>query len=166
MFQTRKSKLVLFIVIFIIILTTSGLVLGYFIISNYNNSNPYFICYGDICCEYRVYNTNEFPPSGSENITISIVGNNVTFNQTLYSLCSPPISDPYYFGIDLSLVGNNLTLRENYDTKGSPPSRCEYLYIINGTIINIPEGTYNLIYIFKNMSQVSILYVFEITILV
>ena len=164
MFQTRKSKLVLSIVIFIIIITTSGLFLGYLIISNSNNGNPYFVCYGDICCEYKVYNTNEFPPSGSENITISIMGNNVTFNQTLYSYCSPTITDPYYFGIDLSLVGNDLTLREKFDAKGKPISRCEYLYIINGTIINIPEGTYNLIYIFKNMNQIRTLNVFEIII--
>ena len=162
MIQSRKSKFAIFLLI-IGILTSTGFVLSYLIISNFSdNSNPYFICYGDVCCEYKVYNSNEF--TGLENINISIEGNNVTFNQTLFSYCSPPITEPKNFGIHLSLVGSNLTLRENYDLKGAPPSRCLYLFIINGTIFNIPKGTYNLVFIFNEVYQVHILNIFEIII--
>jgi len=162
MLQKRKSQVVISLLIIGILITT-GLVLGNIIISSLSDScYPYFVCYGDICCEYEVYTNNEF--TGSENITISIIGNNITFNQTKLSYCSPSITDPCHFGMDLSLVGNNLTLREVYELKGLPPSRCRYLFIINGTINNIPEGTYNLIFIFNREDQSYVLKVFEIII--
>ena len=164
MIQRRETKLIISLLTLIGILTVMGSILGYFIISNNSNSNnPYFVCDGEICCEYKVYNCSE---SGSENITFSIIGNSVIFNQKLYSYCFPPITDPEYFRIDLSLVGNNLTLREKFDPKGELVSRCESLFIINGTIINIPEGKYNLVYIFENeyVNQTRILNIFEIII--
>jgi len=164
MIQIRKSNFVISLLIIFGILTVTGSFLGYFIISNNSNSsNPYFVCHGNICCEYKVYNCSK---SGSENNTISMAGNSVIFDQKLYSYCFPPITDPKYFRIDLSLVGNNLTLREKFDPKGELVSRCESPFIINGTIINIPEGKYNLVYIFENeyVQQARILNIFEISI--
>lgn len=159
-----KSKSAISLLIFIVILMITGSVLGYTLISdNSNSSNPYFVCYDNICCEYKVYNCSE---SGLENINISIVGNSVIFDQNLSSYCFPPITDSNYFRMDLSLIGNNLTLREIFDPKGELVSRCEHLFKINGSITNIPKGTYNLAYLFENkyVHQVRILDIFNIII--
>ena len=164
MIHKRNPKFVIPLLILIGSSTIIGSFLGYFIISNnLNNPNPYFVCYGEICCNYGVYHCTE---SGLVNINISIVDKSVIFDQKLYSYCLPPITDPKYFKIDLSLVGNNLTLREIFNPKGESVTHCVCPSKINGTIFNIPEGKYNLVYIFENqyVDQVHIINIFEIII--
>jgi hypothetical protein len=136
--------------------------LGYFLIfNNYNDRNPYVVCYENICCDYRVYHSSE---SGPENINISIVNNSIIFDQKLNCYCLPPITDPEYFKIELSFIGNNLTLREIFTPKEQSVTLCFTTFRINGTIFNIPKGNYNLVYVFENrhVDQVHIKKVFEI----
>ncbi|MFX0005079.1 MAG: hypothetical protein ACFE9C_07915 [Candidatus Hodarchaeota archaeon] len=171
MVHSKNYKLVILISA-IIISSSIGIGIGYFVIqANSNNEDytTYKSYYGDICFEYGVKSIcdgycewiNE-----TLDIIVSPSENEVIVNQITNNYCSPEITDPRYFGVEMELVNNNLTIREIFDPLGEPIARCICPFRIHGTISNLTTGSYNLrfIWVSRYVNHTEILKVFEIII--
>jgi hypothetical protein len=156
-FVDRKIKYRLIILISAILVTSAilGTTLGFIFLTS---TKPYWYetCYGNICCKYQV---SPCKGDGTPEINVATVNNQITFDQIVYSYCSPSFKDPKNFGIDLSLLADNITVREIYTiTINESITTCVCSNEIKGIISGIPPGYYNLTFLFVNniWDQISI----------
>jgi hypothetical protein len=166
---SRNYKLVI-IISAIIISSSVGIGIGYFVIQANSNNEDFTIYrtyFGDICfeCEVRIICDGGCEEDDSLDIIVSPSENEVSVDQIFNNYCCPTITDPEYFEIEMELVNNNLTIREIFDPKGGV-CRCICPFSIKGKISNLTSGSYNLTFIRESryIPYTGILKIFEINI--
>lgn len=168
MVLSRNYKLVILISA-IIIASTVGIGVGYFVIQANSNNEDYTIYktyYGNICFECRVKKICDGGCFVNDSLDINVFSseNEVIVNQILNIYCCPEITDPEYFALKMELVNNNLTIREIFNSTWV--CRCICPFRIDGTISNITAGSYNLRFMWENkyLNRTGMFNVFNITI--